>query len=63
MMQDRDRSRGQGLHDQREAVCQVVARPAVEPHLRAVLAGDNSKAVVLDFVQPERPLWWGGTGR
>jgi hypothetical protein len=28
---------------------EVVAGPAVEPHLRAVLPGDNSKAVVLDL--------------
>jgi hypothetical protein len=25
---------------------------AVEPHLRAVLAGDDPKAIVLDLVQP-----------
>jgi hypothetical protein len=32
--------------------CEVIAGTAVEPHIGAVLAGDNSKAVVLDLVQP-----------
>jgi len=31
---------------------EVVARTAVEPHLRASLAGDNPKAVVLNLMQP-----------
>ena len=31
---------------------EVIARTAVEPHLRAGLAGDNAEAVVLDFMQP-----------
>jgi hypothetical protein len=53
MMQDRERSRAQGLHDQREAKCQVIAGPTVEPHLGAVLPGDHAKAVVLDLVQPQ----------
>src|SRR5215510_1429535 len=43
---------GQRLNDQREAVSEVVARTAVEPHSRAVLPGDNPKTVVLDLVQP-----------
>jgi hypothetical protein len=42
----------QGLDDQREAVGEVVARTAVEPHLRASLAGNDAEAVMLDFVQP-----------
>jgi hypothetical protein len=42
----------QGLHDQRKTICQVVARPAVEPHLGAVLPGDDPKSVMLDFMQP-----------
>src|SRR5262245_48371910 len=37
---------------QREAVGEVITRTAVEPHLRAILAGDNPKTVVLDLMQP-----------
>ena len=44
---------GQCLDDQREAACEVIAGPAVEPHPRAVLAGNNAEAVVLDLVQPQ----------
>ena len=36
----------------RTAVGEIVARTAIEPHLRAVLAGNDAKAVVFDFVQP-----------
>jgi hypothetical protein len=43
---------GQRLDDQREATGEVVARTAVESHLRAVLAGNDAEAVVLDLVQP-----------
>ena len=43
---------GQSLDDQRELPRQVVARPAIEPHSRAVLAGDHPEAVMLDFMQP-----------
>jgi enoyl-CoA hydratase len=49
--------------DQREAIGQVVARPAVEPHPLAILAGDDPKPIVLDFVQPQgsgRRLWGRG---
>jgi len=42
----------QSFHDQREAVCEVIAGAAVEPHAVAVLAGDDAEAVVLDLVQP-----------
>jgi hypothetical protein len=45
---------GQRFDNQRETICQVAARSAVEPHLGTVLAGDNS-AIVLDLVQPHRP--------
>jgi len=38
----------QRLDDQREATGEVIARTAIEPHLRAVLA----ESVVLDLVQP-----------
>ena len=43
---------GQRLDDQREAVCEVIARAAVEPHLRAVLARYDPKPIVLDLVHP-----------
>jgi hypothetical protein len=42
----------QRLDDQRETTGEVVARTAIEPHLPASLAGNDTKAVVLDFVQP-----------
>src|SRR5262245_15249950 len=42
-----------GFDNQREAVRQVIAGAAVEPHLGAVLAGDDPEAVVLDFMQPQ----------
>ena len=35
-----------------EAVSEIVARTTVEPHSRAVLPGDNPKAVMLDLMQP-----------
>jgi hypothetical protein len=43
---------GERPDDQREAVGEVVARPAVELHPVAALAGDDPEAVVLDLVQP-----------
>src|SRR5262249_32386118 len=43
---------GQRLDDQREATGEVVAGTAIEPHLCALLAGNDAEAVVLDFVQP-----------
>ena len=43
---------GQGFDDQREAMRETIAKAAVEPHLCALLAGDDPKAVVLDLMQP-----------
>ena len=43
--------------DQREAAGEVFAGPTVEAHSRAVLPGDNPKAIVLDFVQPLAAGW------
>src|SRR5262249_10525226 len=40
------------LDDQREATSEVIAGTAVEPHLRAILAGNDAKAVMLDLMQP-----------
>ena len=45
----------QRLGDQREAMGEIVARTAIEPHPLAVLAGNDAKAVVLDFMPPARP--------
>ena len=42
----------QGLDNQREAMGEVVARTAIEAYPLAVLAGNDAKAVMLDFVQP-----------
>jgi hypothetical protein len=42
---------GGRLDNQKEAVCQVIARSAVELYPRAILAGDQAEAVVLDIVQ------------
>src|SRR5262249_57339615 len=42
----------QRLDDQREATSEVVARTAIEPHLRASFAGNDAEAVVFDLVQP-----------
>src|SRR5262249_19373229 len=44
---------GQRLDDQREAAGEVIAGPAVEPHPRAILAGDNSESIVLNLMQPQ----------
>jgi hypothetical protein len=41
---------GQSLDNEREAVGQVVAWPAVELHPLAFLAGDDPEAVVLDLM-------------
>jgi hypothetical protein len=43
----------QRLGNQREAVREVIAGAAVEPHAVAILACDNPEAIVLDFVQPQ----------
>ncbi len=40
------------LEDEREATSEVVAGTTVEPHLRAVLARNDAKTVVLDLMQP-----------
>jgi len=40
------------LDYQWEAVGEVIARTAVEPHSRPILPSNNPKAIVLDFVQP-----------
>jgi len=45
----------QRLYDQAKAVGQVVAGAAVEANAAAILAGDNPKTIVLDFMQPCRP--------
>jgi hypothetical protein len=58
---------GLGIGDRREAVCQVIARTAVEPHTVTVLAGDDPNTVILDFMDPQiaggRPAGPGGEAR
>src|SRR6516162_10092527 len=46
------RLEGERIDDQREATGEVIAGTAVEPHLCAVLAGNDAEAVVLDLMQP-----------
>ena len=41
-----------GARPMREAMGEIVARTAIEPHLHASLAGNDAKAIVLDLVQP-----------
>jgi hypothetical protein len=36
---------------------EIVARTAIEPHLRAGLAGNDAEAVVLDLAQPLAAGW------
>ena len=43
------------LDDQREAAGEVIAGPDVEPHLRALLAGNDAEAVVLDLMRQSLP--------
>jgi hypothetical protein len=43
----------QGLDNQREAMGEIIAGTAVEPHPLAVLAGNDAEAVVLDLMQPQ----------
>src|SRR5262249_44512789 len=43
---------GERLDDQREAVGQVIAGAAVEPHALAVLARDDAETIVLNLVHP-----------
>jgi len=43
---------GERFDNQREAASHVIAGAAIEPHAVAILACDDAKSVVLDFVQP-----------
>jgi hypothetical protein len=47
---------GQRLNDERESAGEVVAGTAVKAHSRAVLRGNNPKAIVLDLVPPDGNL-------
>ena len=42
----------QRLDNQREAMGEVIAGTAIEPHLRTFFASDDPKTVVLDLMQP-----------
>jgi len=48
---------GQRLDDQREAIGEVVARTAIEPHPLTILASNDTEAVVLDLMQPIAARW------
>ena len=45
----------QRLDNQREAMGEVIAGTAIEPHLRAVLARNDAEAVVLDLMRQSLP--------
>ena len=51
MMQERECRRA-SVFTIREATSEVIAGTAVEPNLRASLAGNDAKAIVLDLMQP-----------
>jgi len=42
----------QRIDDQWEAISQIIAWSAIEPHLRAVLAGNDAEAIMLYLVDP-----------
>jgi hypothetical protein len=44
---------GQRFDDQWEAPRQLIARAAVQPHARAILASNDPEAVVLNLMQPQ----------
>jgi hypothetical protein len=46
---------GERINDQREAMGEIVAGTAIEPHLRAILAGNDAEAVMFDLMQPLLP--------
>src|SRR5262249_49378272 len=48
---------GECLDNQWEAVGEIVAGAAVEPHAVAILASDDPEPVMLDFVQPRLARW------
>src|SRR5262245_4809141 len=52
MMQERERRRANVSTISGKRRGEVVARAAVEPHLRASLAGNDAEAVMLDLMQP-----------
>ena len=51
-MQERERKRASVSTISGETAGEVIAGTAVEPHLRASLAGNDAKTVMLDLVQP-----------
>src|SRR6266478_5002616 len=42
----------QGFHDQREAVCQIIARPAIEPHRGAALGIGYTSRISSSLLPP-----------
>jgi hypothetical protein len=59
MMKERERSLATASTMEREAIGEIIARSAVEPHPFAGLASNNPEPVVLDLVQPQLPGWRG----
>src|SRR5262249_52092708 len=53
MMQERERRRASVSTISGKLTGEVIAGAAVEPHLRASLAGNDAEAVMLDFVNPQ----------
>jgi hypothetical protein len=51
-MQERERKRASVSTISGETAGEVIAGTAVEPHLRASLAGNDAEAVMLDLMQP-----------
>ena len=56
-MQERERKRASVSTISGETAGEVIAGTAVEPHLRASLAGNDAEAVMLDLVQPLAAGW------
>src|SRR5262249_56285165 len=54
-MQERERRRAGASTISGKRRGQFIARTAVEPRLRAILAGKEAEAVVFDLVQPLAP--------
>src|SRR5262245_1759246 len=53
MMHERERKRANVSTIRGKRGGEIIARTAVEPHLRASFAGNDAEAVVLDFVNPQ----------
>jgi hypothetical protein len=52
-----NRQAGDGFHNKREAVHEIIPVARGEPDAIAVAVSDDAKAVVLDFVNPAGARW------